>query len=119
MADDDMKALLQQIVDFLPTLATKADVAALDAKITATQADVVALDTKITATQADVVALDTKVTTLDTRVTALDAKVDELRHVTTANHFKLVGRIDQVASMLADHMAEHDHGSPGGGRKRA
>lgn len=107
MADDDMKALLQQIVDFLPTLATKADIAALDAKVTT-------LDTRVT-------TLDARVTTLDARVTSVDAKVDELRHVTTANHFKLVGRIDQVASMLADHMAEHDHGSSGdgGGRKRA
>ena len=29
----------------------------------------------------------------------------ELRHVTSINHFKVVGRIEQVASMLAEHMA--------------
>jgi hypothetical protein len=28
------------------------------------------------------------------------------KHNVAANHFKVIGRIDQVASMLADHMAE-------------
>lgn len=39
MADDGTKALLRQVLDFLPTLATKADVAAVDAKIDAVTAD--------------------------------------------------------------------------------
>jgi len=40
------------------------------------------------------------------------AGLDQLRHTTAANHFTLVGRIDQLSSMLAEHMSGHSHGSP-------
>ena len=50
-------------------------------------------------------------------IAANSEAIEQLRHVTASNHFKVIGRIDQVASMLADHMAE-PHGPPVD-RKRA
>ncbi len=45
-------------------------------------------------------------------IKAVDARVEQLQRVTSANHFKVIGRIDQVASMLGDHMADTEAHSP-------
>lgn len=69
--DDEVKSLLTQlvtkvdtIVETLPTLATKAEVA------------------------------------------EVKAEVESVKHVVSANYFRLSGKIEQVASMLAEHMAD-------------
>jgi hypothetical protein len=85
----EIKTLLKGIADILPTLATKDDVAKVAADVSTLKSDVHKL-------QLDGIDLKTG--------------LDELRHVVAANHFKVIGRIDQVASMLADHMAD-PHGS--------
>ena len=68
MADDDVKTLLRQVLDFLPTLATKADVAAVEARMSA----------KIDATEA---RLSAKIET-EARVVA--ARLDEQRQTINA-----------------------------------
>jgi len=67
----------------------------------------------------DIAALDTKLSGEIAAVrTELSGEIEQLRHVTSANHFRVIGRIDQVASMLADHMAD-PHGPPPPSRKSA
>lgn len=97
--DDELKGLLQTLV---------VKVEEINVKVTHLGNRVDALETKVDAVEARLTA----------RIDAVEAKIDDVRHVTSANHFKVVGRIEQVASMLADHMAAYDHLPPEEARRR-
>ena len=81
----EIKTLLQGIADLLPTLATKDDIARLEGRV---------------------VRLEAGQDELRGDVNDLRRGLEDLRHIVASNHFKVIGRIDQVASMLADHMAD-------------
>ena len=40
---------------------------------------------------------------------SLQKGLDELRRVTSVNHYKTIGRIEGLESMLAVHMTDHGH----------
>ncbi len=105
--DIETKELLHKVLDAIE--ATKAELSArIDAVDEKLSARIDAVDKK----------LSTRIDTLEDKVDSIEAKVESLQHVTSANHFKVIGRIDQVASMLADHMADTDvHNPPN--RRRA
>ncbi|CAK0766270.1 hypothetical protein WCLP8_3920002 [uncultured Gammaproteobacteria bacterium] len=71
MLDHEVKALLKQILDILPTLATKADIARVDAKVDRVDAKVGHVDAKVD-------RVDAKVGHIDAKVGHLDAKVDAM-----------------------------------------
>jgi hypothetical protein len=70
MANDDVKGLLKQILDFLPTLATKADVEAVRTEL---KADVEAVRTEL---KADVGAVRTEMKTGQARLEAGQARLE-------------------------------------------
>ena len=115
--DGELKTLLTRLLDKVEGLDAK--FVAIDARFDAVDAKFVAIDARFDAVDAKIDAVDTKLSAqigaVDAKLTAradgIDDKVEELKRVTSANHFKVIGRIDQVASMLADHMAE-PHGPP-------
>ena len=41
---------------------------------------------------------------------SLQKGLEELRRVTSVNHYKTIGRIEGLESMLAMHMTDHGHG---------
>jgi DNA anti-recombination protein RmuC len=109
IADVDAR-LTAQIADVDARLS--AQIADVDARLTAQIKEV---DTRLSAQIAGVDArLTAQITEVDTR---LGAQIEQVRQVTSVNHYKVIGRIEQVASMLAEHMVDtHD---PGDHRKRA
>ena len=42
-------------------------------------------------------------------MSSLQKGLDELRRVTSVNHYKTIGRIEGLESMLAMHMTDHGH----------
>ncbi|MEI6984632.1 MAG: hypothetical protein WCK65_00745 [Rhodospirillaceae bacterium] len=95
--DDESRGILTQLLKVAEE--TRADVKALTARVGTLEARFDALEARFD-------ALETKVDAMGVR---LGGEIEQLRHVTSANHFRVIGRIDQVASMLADHMADY-HG---------
>ena len=63
--------------------------------------------TKVEAIDAKVGALDAKVGALDAKVDALAREVESVKHTAGVQYYKVIGRIEQVASMLAEHMVDH------------
>ncbi len=53
---------------------------------------------------------------LQTQVGQLQSDMTDVKHAVGTNHLKLSGKIEIVASMLADHMVDHHEPA---GRKRA
>ena len=107
--DDELKATLFQLLTVVE--GTRADVRALDTKLSTRIDDV---ESRLSARIDDVESrlsarIDESESRLSARIDTVADNVEQLRHVTSANYFKVVGRIEQVASMLADHMADHDH----------
>jgi hypothetical protein len=114
MADDDVKALLKQIVDFLPTLATKADLTALDDKLSAridgVRADLTALDDKLSAridgVRADLTALDDK---LSARIDGVKAELARLETRTDTGFQVVNARLDEqgrvITALIPTHLA--------------
>jgi len=78
----------------------------LAAYVTGLKADIKAVDAKLSA---KIDAVDAK---LSAKIDAVDAKVEEVRRVTSVNHHKTIGRVGQVASMLAEHMADTEAHPP-------
>lgn len=64
---------------------------------------------KVDGMDAKIDAVDAK---LSAKIDAVDAKIEEVRRVTSVNHHKTIGRVDQVASMLAEHMADTEAHPP-------
>jgi hypothetical protein len=48
-----------------------------------------------------------KVEVIDSKVDALAKDVEGVKHASAVQHYKVVGRVEQVASMLAEHMVDH------------
>lgn len=101
--DDELKTLLKH----------------LTVKVEAVHTDVTGIKTDVAGLKTDVAGLKTDVAALKVGQDEIRAELEQLRTTTSANHFRLSGRIDQVANMLADHMAQHDHGPETGSRRRA
>jgi regulator of protease activity HflC (stomatin/prohibitin superfamily) len=75
MADDETKALLRQILDFLPTLATKADVVAVDAKVDSVRVEL----------KADMLAMEARLNAkIETEARVVSARLDEQRQTINA-----------------------------------
>ena len=98
--DDELKSVLGQILTVVES----------------TRNDVAILKTDVAALQVGQDALRADVTALQVGQDALRDDLEQLRHVTSANYLKLSGKVDLVANMLADHIADY-HGP--GDRKRA
>jgi uncharacterized protein (UPF0335 family) len=88
--DDELKALLTQLVTKVEVI--KAGQDRLAADVAEVKADVAGVKADVAGVKAD--------------VAGVKADLAGVKHTTAANHFKLVGHIDRVASMLADHMAD-------------
>ena len=63
--------------------------------------------------------LGAEIASVRTELAEVRSDITELRHVTSVNHYKVIGRIDQVASMLAEHMADPNGHPQLPDRKRA
>jgi hypothetical protein len=98
MADDEIKAVLKQILDFLPTLATKADVATVEAKVDAVDAKVDAVDAKVDALRVD----------HGQQLSQLQADVTEIKRVVGVNHQRTMGHIEELRAIVTDHLEGHD-----------
>lgn len=120
---DDMteiKGLLKNIADILPTLATKDDVARLEGRQTALEGGQAKLEAgvaKLEARQAKlevgqakleagVAKLDAGYAQLRTDIAVLQSGQDEIRHAVAANHYRTMGRIDQLSDQFRRHLAE-------------
>ena len=57
----------------------------------------------------DVSSLQKGQDSLQKDVSSLQKGLDELRRVTSVNHYKTIGRIEGLESMLAMHMTDHGH----------
>lgn len=84
----------------------KADLAETKADVSSLKVDVSILKADVSTLKADVGTLKADVGTLKADMASARADIETIKHTTASNHFKVVGRIDQVASMLADHMAD-------------
>jgi hypothetical protein len=69
--------------------------------------------------RADVAELRTDVDKLRTDVAVLQSGQEELRRVTSSNHFRVMGRIEQLSDQIIRHVAAPDHGPADDGRQRA
>lgn len=88
--NDDLKALLGQVLTKLDNVATKDDVAELGVRVS-----------RLEAGQDE----------LRTQVAVVQQTVEEMNRTTSANHFRTMGRIDELRNMLRG-----DHGpAPVGG----
>ena len=84
MADDEIKAVLKQILDFLPTLATKADVVAVEAKVDALRID------------------------HGQQLAHLQTDVTDIKRVVGVNHQRTMGHIEELRAIVTDHLEGHD-----------
>ena len=80
--------------------------AKIDTKIAEVRAEIVGVRTEL---GAEIAGVHTELAAHRAETAAsfdqFGKEITELHHVTSVNHYKVVGRIDQVASMLAEHMA--------------
>jgi hypothetical protein len=109
MADDEVKALLKQVLDFLPTLATKADV---KAEVSAAEARLGAridsLETTVGSLETTVGSLVVDVADLKAGQARLEADVSEIKRVVGVNHQRTMGHIEELRAILTDHLEGHD-----------
>jgi len=49
---------------------------------------------------------------LSIQIAGVDARVEGAQHAANVNHYKIMGRIDQVTNMLAEHMANMELHQP-------
>ncbi|MEO5372897.1 MAG: hypothetical protein H7840_01315 [Alphaproteobacteria bacterium] len=121
--DEDLKRLLthlvtriEEVLDVLPTLATKSDVARLEerqtrleagqAELEAGQAELKAGQDELKAGQDELKAGQAKLEAkVDVKFAELEAKVNDVKHIVAANYHRTSGKIEQVGSMLAEHIA--------------
>lgn len=104
MSEPTTTEILKAITDLAAYVTgLKADIKAVDTKLS-TKID--AVDAKLSA---KIDAVDAK---LSSKIDAVDAKIEEVRRVTSVNHHKTIGRVDQVASMLAEHMTDTEAHPP-------
>jgi len=90
------KADLEEVRAVLPTLATKADLEELRAEVGGLRGEVGGVRAEVGDLSAEVGDLSADVGELRADVAAVHSGLDELRRVTSVNHYKAIGRIDQV-----------------------
>ena len=107
---EDLRLVASEIVSQLS--------AKIDTKIAEVRAEIAGVRTELgaeiaavrTSLGAEIASVRTEIAEVRAESAAsfeqLGKEITELRHVTSVNHYKVVGRIDQVASMLAEHMAD-------------
>ena len=104
--DAELKTVLGQILTAIETSKSE-----LTARIDGVREDLTA---RIDGVREDLTAridgvreeLGTRIDGLSIRLDAVEDGTTEIRRVTSANHYKLMGNIDRVADMLADHMSD-------------
>ena len=96
---EDIRLVASEIVSQLS--------AKIDSKIAEVRAEIAGVRTEL---GAEIASVRTEIAEVRAESAAsfeqIGKEITELRHVTSVNHYKVVGRIDQVASMLAEHMAD-------------
>ena len=119
----DVATSLNSKIDTVATsLNSKIDTVAtrLDSKIDAVAASLTAKIDAVAAVQVEhgnaIAQLQADTKTLQSDTKTLQSDMTEVKHTIGANHLKLSGKIEMVASMLADHMVDHHEPA---GRKRA
>ena len=137
MADDEIKTLLKQVLDFLPTLATKADVKAevsaaearqsaridvlgdrvdslgdkvdsLGERVGSVEATVGTLVVEVADLKAGQIRLEGDVADLKAGQTRLEGDVAEIRRVVGVNHQRTLGHIEELRAIVTDHLEGHD-----------
>ena len=63
--------------------------------------------TVVESTRSELAELRTEVTGYGAKLTQLQADVSEIKHVTSTNHIRLGGRVDQIAGMMMEHMVNY------------
>ena len=134
--DEDLKALLAQLLHKIDTIQTdvgelrigqkalqagqealqvgqdliRADVAVLQAGQESLRAGQDSLRADVTALQVGQESLRAGQESLRADVAALQSGQDDIRRVTSTNHFRLMGRIEQLSDQIIMHIAEPGHG---------
>ncbi len=86
--DDETRIVLQKILSVVET----------------THEDVAVLKTRVETLETRFDGLETRFDKLETRFDKLETKVDTIAQVTSANHFKTVGRIDHLYDTMVDYI---------------
>ena len=121
--DTELKGLLTQVLTKLSTLQSgqdelRQDVAELRQDVTVLQKTVATMQGDITTMRGDITSLQKGQDSLRADVAVLQSGQEELRRVTSANHFRVMGRIDQLSLQLDRHLST-PHEPPTEGRKSA
>ncbi|CAK0746047.1 hypothetical protein CCP1ISM_2260001 [Azospirillaceae bacterium] len=95
--DDELKVMLGQILTVVE--ATREDVSGLKSEVASLKED--------HGRRLD--RIDACLDRLEERQERVESGLEQVRHVTSANHLKLSGKVELVANMLADHIADY-HG---------
>ena len=113
--DEDLKALLAQLLNKINTIQTDVSELRVGQRILQTGQD--ALQAGQDEIRADVAALQigqeslrAGQESLRADVAALQSGQDDIRRVTSTNHFRLMGRIEQLSDQILKHIAEPGHG---------
>ena len=88
--DGELKTLLTQLVTKVDDIKSGQD--RLEEDLAGVKADLAEVKADVAGVKAD--------------LAGVKADLSEVKRTTAVNHFKLVGHIDRVADMLADHMAD-------------
>ncbi len=107
--DDELKGLLGQVLTKLGAIQAGQD---------GMRGDISALQAGQDGMRGDISALQAGQDALREDVSVVQSGLEELRRVTSVNHFRVMGRIEQLSVQLDRHLAS-PHGAPNEGRKSA
>ena len=80
------------------------------------QSDMTEVKADLSSVKVELSSVKTSLSSVQADVKTLQSDMTEVKHIVGVNHLKLSGKIEMVASMLADHMVDHHEPA---GRRRA
>ncbi len=94
----------------------KADLSSVKADLSSVKVELSSVKVELSSVKVELSSVKTSLSSVQADVKTLQSDMTEVKHIVGVNHLKLSGKIEMVASMLADHMVDHHEPA---GRRRA
>ena len=94
----------------------QSDMTEVKADLSSVKADLSSVKVELSSVKVELSSVKTSLSSVQADVKTLQSDMTEVKHIVGVNHLKLSGKIEMVASMLADHMVDHHEPA---GRRRA
>ncbi len=94
----------------------KADLSSVKVELSSVKVELSSVKVELSSVKVELSSVKTSLSSVQADVKTLQSDMTEVKHIVGVNHLKLSGKIEMVASMLADHMVDHHEPA---GRRRA